>query len=104
MSTKELKIPRLYNKIAKHYLKIERLTKDKLLSIVDTIDDIAIFYDGKNSVTIRGTKGSYIGERKAHQVDWKKFVTEKIKVEEEEDVKPRRSKRPYKKRRTFGRK
>lgn len=94
----ELKIPRQYNDLAKHYLKIKRLTEDKLSDILDTIDDISMSYDGKNSITMRGSKGSYIGEREDHQVNWKKFIIERISAQKKTEEEPRKYKRTYKKR------
>jgi len=108
LNDKELRIPKLYNKIAMHYLKIRRITR-KLPSIIDSVDDIDIFYDGKNSITIKGSKGSYVGERKKQQIDWKKFVIKPVvkeeETEEEKDnnVRPRRSRKIHKKKRIFRR-
>lgn len=108
MNDKELKIPKLYNKIARHYLKIKRITRE-LPSIIDSVDDIDIFYDGKTSITIKGSRGSYVGERKNQQINWSKFVIKPVvkeeEKEEEEDnnVEPRRSRRIHKKKRAFRR-
>ena len=84
MSDEELRIPKLYNKIAKHYLKIKRITRE-LSTIIDSVDDIDIFYDGKNSITIKGSKGSYVGERKNQQINWSKFVLKPVVKEEESE-------------------
>jgi len=105
MNAEKLRIPKQYSKIAKHYLKIKRLTKDELSDMIDAIDDIHISYDGKSFVTIRGSKGSYIGERKDHQIDWKELIIKRISAQKktEENIEPRKTKRFYKKR-TFRRK
>jgi len=99
--TNKLRIPKLYSKIAKHYLKVQRLHRGELSKTLDAIDDVDLFYDGKKSVTVRGSMGSYVGERKGHQVNWKEFTAREIA--KEDTIEPKPGRRIHKKR-TFRRK
>ena len=76
--------------------------------MIDSIDDIDILYDGKNTITIKGSRGSYVGERKNQQINWSKFVIKPVVKEEEKEeekdnnIEPR-SRRIHKKKRAFRR-
>lgn len=75
----EVQVPEVYKTIASHYLE-KALSEKKFSSVIDSLDDVGIYFDGKDFVKIEGVKGNLKATKVENKIKW-----EYIKLEKKEE-------------------
>lgn len=78
-----IQAPKIYETIASHYLE-KALSEKKFSTIIASLDDISIYFDGKDTVKIKGAKGNFIAKKIENKIEWKYIKQEEKAVKEEE--------------------
>ena len=79
----EVQAPKVYETIASHYLE-KALSEKKFFTVIASLDDVGIDFDGKDTVKIKGVKGNFIAKKVENKIEWKYIKQEKVVKKKEE--------------------
>ena len=79
-----IQAPKVYEKIASHYLE-KAFSKEKFSSVIASLDDVSIYYNGKDTVKIEGVKGNFIAKKVENKIEWEYIKQEKKDKEEKNE-------------------
>ena len=72
----EVQVSKAYETIASHYLE-KRLSEKKFSTLINSIDDISISFNGKDVVEIKGAGGNLRATKVENKIKWEYIKQEK---------------------------
>lgn len=80
----EVQVPKVYETIASHYLE-KALSEKKFSSVIASLDDVSIYFDGKDVVKIKGASGNLKATKVENKIEWK-YIKQKEVVKKKEEM------------------
>lgn len=80
----EVQVPKVYETIASYYLE-KALSEKKFSAIIDSLDDVGIYFDGKDIVKIEGVKGNLKATKVENKIKWEYIKQEKKKKDKDKE-------------------
>jgi len=65
----EIQAPKVYETIASHYLE-KHLSEKKFTTLIGSIDDIGISFNGKDVIEIKGAGGNFRATKEGKKIKW----------------------------------
>jgi len=80
----EIQAPKICETIASHYLE-KALSEKKFSSVIASLDDVHIYFDGKSTVEIKGAGGNLKAIKEGNKIKWE-YIKQEKKEEAKENV------------------